>query len=104
MEEFVLKKILIALSVVCSLMFVGCRMENQSADYMSEQTWTYFYGANGGVKCSISVGERERDYKLDGKHGNVCDFSLIILFTSERFIISPHNILYFQRLSAVIFI
>lgn len=68
------------------LMLVGCgRSDFNLKDYMSEITTVYFQGQGQGVNASLSVGQREIDYKVDGKHGPTCDFSLIeIKFDNVR--------------------
>lgn len=67
-----------ALVLLLPFMLVGCgEKEFNLKDYMSEITTTYFQGQGQGVNASLSVGQREIDYKVDGKHGQTCDFSLI---------------------------
>lgn len=67
-----------ALVLLLPFMLVGCGgKEFNLKDYMSEITTTYFQGQGQGVNASLSVGQREIDYKVDGKHGQTCDFSLI---------------------------
>ena len=67
-----------ALVLLLPFMLVGCGgKEFNLKDYMSEITTTYFQGQGRGVNASLSVGQREIDYKVDGKHGQTCDFSLI---------------------------
>lgn len=67
-----------ALVLLLPFMLVGCgEKEFNLKDYMSEITTMYFQGQGQGVNVSLSVGQREIDYKVDGKHGQTCDFSLI---------------------------
>ena len=73
-----MKKIFAFALLLLPLMLVGCvEKKFKLDDYMSEITTTYFQGQGQGVDASVSVGRREIDYKVDGKHGQTCDFSLV---------------------------
>jgi len=50
---------------------------------MSEITNVYFYGECEDFYCSISSGQRETAYLMDGKSGDVTDFALLSLNLSE---------------------
>lgn len=75
-----MKKIFITLLVlIFPLIMVGCQKSVTLENSMSEITRIYFSAENDGVKANISVGEREEDYIIDGKHTKNCDFSLIAI-------------------------
>lgn len=78
-----MKKIfaLIFLLFFCSFFLISCKNNQKIEENISEITEIYFYGENndGDLKCSISVGQREDPYKVDGIHNPTCDFSLISL-------------------------
>lgn len=74
-----MKKIYLSMALVLSLFCVGCGRKETVADVMSEQTEIYFYGEGEAGSASIAVGKRENPYVMDGKHGQMCDFSLITL-------------------------
>ena len=65
----------------CSFFLISCKNNQKIEENISEITKIYFYGENndGDLKCSISVGQREDPYKVDGIHNPTCDFSLISL-------------------------
>lgn len=77
------KKLSIILSTIAVVfcLFTGCA--DLSIEHcISEITYIYFKGqdnSNPGVFASISVGEREEPYKMDGKHRENVDFALINL-------------------------
>lgn len=76
-----MKKILATFMVIfaCSLFLVGCTNERSIDQSISEITTIYFKGEdeNGQAQASISVGEREEPYNIDGVHHKNVDFSLI---------------------------
>ncbi len=79
-----MKKVFSIISILlCLLTFSACGIENKelASSNMSEITELYFCGFSGSNKASISVGRRENPYIKDGKHGKMCDFSLISLST-----------------------
>lgn len=61
------------------LMLVGCKKYNSVTDNVSEITTIYYRGFDEASQAvgSISVGQRETPYKIDGKHNKMTDFSLI---------------------------
>lgn len=69
------------------IFFISCNKKNNIENNLSEVTKIYFQGenSNGNLKCSISVGQREDPYKIDGYHNINCDFSLITLKGIEYF-------------------
>lgn len=76
------KKILMMLSLAVVLfLFTGCSGLSIN-NCISEITFIYFKGqdsSSSNVYASISVGEREEPYKMDGKHRKNVDFALINL-------------------------
>ncbi len=78
MCEVFMKKFLAVTMLMLPLFLVGCGQKKfDLKDYMSEITNVYYQAEGEGVNASISVGQREIDYKANGIHGDVCDFSLI---------------------------
>lgn len=60
------------------VLLVGCGSNKfQLEDYMSEITKVYFQAEGDGFNATLSVGEREIDYRVDGRHGPTCDFALL---------------------------
>ena len=81
------KKILMILSslAVVLFLFTGCN-DLSINNCISEITFTYFKGqdsSSSNVYASISVGEREEPYKMDGKHRKNVDFALINLILDD---------------------
>lgn len=81
------KKILMMLSslAVVLFLFTGCN-DLSINNCISEITFTYFKGqdsSSSNVYASISVGEREEPYKMDGKHRKNVDFALINLILDD---------------------
>lgn len=75
-----MKKILLSLTILLiPILMFGCQKTITLEDSMSEITKIYFTAENQDVTANISVGEREEDYIIDGKHTKNCDFSLIAL-------------------------
>mgnify|MGYP005764008613 FL=1 len=73
-----MKKFLAVIILALPLFLVGCgQKEFELKDYMSEITNVYYQAEGDGVNASVSVGQREVDYKVNGVHGSVCDFTLI---------------------------
>ena len=62
---------------ILPLFLVGCGTKKfQLQEYMSEITTSYYQAEGEGLNISLSVGQREIDYKVDGLHGATCGFSL----------------------------
>lgn len=76
----------------CLLVFVfvltfplfACEMRLDLKDYMSEITQSYFSAENEFVDGSICVGEREKNYIIDGKSGENTPFSLVSLAFKQK--------------------
>lgn len=88
-----MKKIFVFLLItICSVLLFGCQPKSNINDYFSEITRVYYNGtsSDGKMSGSISVGEREEPYIVDGKHNKLCDFSLLVL--SFRFRIDANEI------------
>lgn len=83
-----MKKIVFCLTILSvAFMLSGCIKQEEKvdvADNMSEITNIYFAGRNGGDRASISIGEREEPYILDGVHQPTCEFSLIVLMLENQ--------------------
>lgn len=65
--------------ILCCFILCGCMARIDLKEYMSEITTLYFEGQNSFFSSSISVGEREKVYIIDGKSGDNTDFSLVSL-------------------------
>lgn len=77
-----MKKIFVVFAILLSsLVMFSCGNKDLVMDNMSEITKTYFEGQdeNNNIKVSISVGQRENPYIIDGFHQKTCDFSLVVL-------------------------
>ena len=77
MKKFKILLVVTLLGVLFVL--VGCGT-NKVTDNISEITYVYYQGIDEqdkNVNASISVGQREEPYIMDGKHGTNLDFSLI---------------------------
>lgn len=71
------KFFLFILTFLLSLSLYSCGKNINFKDYISEITYVYFRGFSQSAKASISVGQREEPYVIDGKNQKLCDFSLI---------------------------
>lgn len=75
-----MKKILLTLTILLMpILMFGCQKTITLEDSMSEITKIYFTAENNDIIANISVGEREEDYIIDGKHTKNVDFSLIAI-------------------------
>ena len=75
-----MKKLVISIFVLFIPVFMfGCQKLIALEDSMSEITKIYFTAETQDAKANISVGRREEDYIIDGKHTKNVDFSLISL-------------------------
>lgn len=77
-----MKKIVMFIMIMmCPFILMGCQHESDVKDNISEVTNIYFQGEseNGELDASISVGQRENPYIIDGIHQKTCDFSLLVL-------------------------
>ena len=72
-----IKFLAIALTITALSLF-GCAKNQTLQSSMSEITYLYFQGYNNSDEVgSISVGEREEPYRIDGVHNKTVEFSLI---------------------------
>ena len=82
------KKIILSLFCLMILVYpiamAGCGEKDSPQNNISEITKIYFQGANGDAHGSISVGQREEPYKMDGKHNTMYDFSLVVIDFGKR--------------------
>ena len=75
-----MKKILLSLMILfASVGVFACQkaQKQKLEDKLSEVTKIYFEAKGEELKGNISIGQREKNYVIDGKHGECCDFSLI---------------------------
>lgn len=76
------KKIALMLMLVCvglTCFACGKTTVNHVKDNMSELSKVYYFGETEGFYCSLSSGQREKDYLLNGKCGESVDFALLSL-------------------------
>ena len=64
--------------------FFGKTTEERVFENMSEWTKAYFYGEGETFSASISAGEREVDYVMNGASGENVDFALLTLRPTEE--------------------
>ena len=77
-----MKKILICfMALFMAFGLASCKKSDtrQLEDSLSEVTKLYFEAKGDNITGSISVGDREKNYIIDGVHGSCCEFSLIQL-------------------------
>lgn len=82
-----MKKVIALLFIMClPLMLAGCgKQKFELKNYMSEITYNYYQGENDIFNASVSVGQREIDYNVDGRHSANCDFSLVeVKFLNQK--------------------
>lgn len=77
---FVLLMTLFVASVAC-----GCGKTTYQLvkENMSEITNVYYYGENDDFYCSLSSGEREKNYLMDGRKSETVEFALFSLSFSK---------------------
>ena len=73
-----------AMILICGIVLVGCSSKKDFRGCLSEVTKVYYQGVAGQVEGSISVGQREEPYKIDGKSQKLEDFSLFILDFNQQ--------------------
>lgn len=73
-----------AMILICGIVLVGCSSKKDFRGCLSEVTKVYYQGVTGQVEGSISVGQREKPYKIDGKSQKLEDFSLFILDFNQQ--------------------
>lgn len=80
------KKLLLGLMLICvgfSCLACGTTTKGLVMDNMSEMTKVYYFGENEDFYCSLSSGQREKEYSMDGKHRGEENFALLSLNLSE---------------------
>ena len=89
-----MKKIIISfLTLLIPVLMFGCQKSVSLEESMSEVTKIYFTAENEYVNANISVGRREEDYIIDGKHTKNVDFSLISLKFNNLLPVNQINVL-----------
>lgn len=82
MCEVVMKKIVLVLMLFCigfTCFACGTTTEDLVKKNMSELTKVYYFGENDNFYCSLSSGQRESEYLMNGKSEESVDFSLLSL-------------------------
>lgn len=81
-----LKKIFVSLSlfvVMLGLTACGKTTKKWAVENMAEITKEYYFGENDDVFVTLAVGEREKDYLLNGQATELVNFSLLSLKFKE---------------------
>lgn len=75
------KTFAVAFILLSAFLMIGCNQKVDITTQFSEITKVYYSGtsSDGQASASISVGQREEQYIIDGKHTKNCDFSLLIV-------------------------
>lgn len=84
MKKIFILSTLIISSFLVFIAFSSCKKVDIK-DSISEITKIYFKGESEheGINGSISVGQRENPYIVDGIHQKLCDFSLVELYINS---------------------
>ena len=81
------KKILCLTCILCFAMLALYGCGKTTLDFvqenMAEMTNVYYYGENDDFYCSLSLGQRENPYLLNGKCEKVVDFALLSVVFEE---------------------
>lgn len=81
------KKIFVSLSlllVVFGVTACGKTLDGYVLDNMAEITKEYYFGENDDIFVTLSVGEREEDYLLNGQATELVDYSLLVIKFKEE--------------------
>ena len=81
------KKVLVSLSLLFVLFGVsacGKTIDKYVQDNMAEITKEYYFGENDTMFVTLSVGERESDYLLNGQATEAVDYSLLVIKFKEE--------------------
>ena len=81
------KKVLVSLSLLFVLFGVsacGKTIDKHVQDNMAEITKEYYFGENDTMFVTLSVGERESDYLLNGQATEAVDYSLLVIKFKEE--------------------
>ena len=82
MCEVIMKKVALMLMLFCVgfvCLACGTTTEGLVKQNMSELTKVYFYGENDNFYCTLSSGERENEYLMNGISEDNVDFALLTL-------------------------
>lgn len=82
MCEVIMKKVALMLMLFCVgfvCLACGTTTEGLVKHNMSELTKVYFYGENDNFYCTLSSGERENEYLMNGISEDNVDFALLTL-------------------------
>ena len=77
-----MKKIaLFSMVFVLSIFLIGCSVTTVDLveENLSEYTQTYYFAENEDFYCTLSSGQRESEYLMDGKSGDSVNFALLSL-------------------------
>lgn len=85
MKKKFLISFLLLIIILCPILLISCVEKSSPKSNISEITKIYFQGTDENANGSISVGQREEPYKIDGKHNEMYDFSLIVIDFNKQF-------------------
>lgn len=73
------KVFVLTLILLVAIMFVGCGKTTKDfvLENMSELTKTFYYAENEELSVSLSSGQREINYAMDGRTSDKTDFALV---------------------------
>ena len=81
------KKVLVSLSlflVVFGVTACGKTIDSYVLNNMAEITKEYYFGENDTMVATLSVGEREEDYLVNGQATELVDYSLLVIKFKEE--------------------
>lgn len=84
------KKVLVSLSlflVVFGVTACGKTIDSYVLNNMAEITKEYYFGENDTMVATLSVGEREEDYLVNGQATELVDYSLLVIKFKEENIV-----------------
>ena len=81
------KKLWLMTMISCvGLCLFGCGASSEQLvkKNMSEQTEVYYLGESQNFYCTLSSGEREKNYLMNGQSGEKTDFALLSIIPNEN--------------------
>lgn len=84
------KKVLVSLSlflVVFGVTACGKTIDSYVINNMAEITKEYYFGENDTMVATLSVGEREEEYLVNGQATELVDYSLLVIKFKEENIV-----------------
>lgn len=80
------KTFVLGVMLLMFMAFFGCSTNTRECvlQNMSETTKDFYFGENTKLYATLAVGEREKEYVMDGKSNSKIDFSLLSLVFFEN--------------------